>query len=381
MTVHHVPLPPFGVPLHLDTLRRGPRIRARVRWTDPLSHHRQSRSVTVEDDVTAQEFFELMRTNSNRAIDPFITLSDYAHAIGDQFLRGVDPTSTAAGYRAGLRLRVLPLLGHIRLREVTTGLVDRAIDSWETTHSRSTLKNTIAALTRVLDEAVRDDLITRNPVRDRADRRYRPNTELPHAKLIPAPDDVARIAAACADIHRSYGDHVMLSAFLAARSSEVGGLVVGDVDWKNKMVTIERQCFPGAGGLSIKPPKGRRARRVPIIQPLEPVLRRLTMQRARNLPLLRGPRGGVITTAALRDATGWDELVASLGSPGLRRHDLRHAGATWFANVGIPIHVVSDILGHASVETTRAYLHTDNTALQNAGALMNEHLREAAMSN
>jgi hypothetical protein len=42
---------------------------------------------------------------------------------------------------------------------------------------------------------------------------------------------------------------------------------------------------------------------------------------------------------------------------------------------------VSDILRHASVETTRAYLHTDNTALQNAGALMNEHLREAAMSN
>jgi len=381
MTVHHAPLPPFGVPLHLDTLRRGPRIRARVRWTDPLSHQRQSRSVTVEDDVTAQEFFELMRTSLNRTIDPLITLSDYAHAIGDRFLRGVDPTSTAVGYRAGLQLRVLPLLGHIRLREVTTGLVDRAIDSWETSHSRSTLKNTIAALTRVLDEAVRDDLITRNPVRDRADRRYRPNTELPHAKLVPAPNDVARIAATCADIHRSYGDHVMLSAFLAARSSEVGGLVVGDVDWENKMVTIERQCFPGAGGLSVKPPKGRRARRVPIIAPLEPVLRRLTVQRARNLPLLRGPRGGVITTAALRDATGWDELVASLGLPGLRRHDLRHAGATWFANVGIPIHVVSDILGHASVETTRAYLHTDNTALQNAAARMNEHLRETAMSN
>src|SRR5690606_30173310 len=79
--------------------------------------------------------------------------------------------------------------------------------------------------------------------------------------------------------------------------------------------------------------------------------------------------------------TSWVELVASLGLPGLRRHDLRHAGATWFANAGIPIHVVSDILVHASVETTRAYLHTDNTALQNAGARMNEHLREAAMSS
>ncbi|WP_309616367.1 tyrosine-type recombinase/integrase [Salinibacterium sp.] len=145
----------------------------------------------------------------------------------------------------------------------------------------------------------------------------------------------------------------MLSAFLAARSSEVGGLIVGDVDWPNKVVTIERQCFPGAGGLSIEPPKGRRARRVPIIDPLEPVLRRLAMQLARNRPLLRGPRGRVITTATLRDATCWDELVASMGLQGLRRRDLRHAGATRFANAGVPIHVVSDILGHASVETTR----------------------------
>jgi integrase len=267
------------------------------------------------------------------------------------------------------------------VREITTGLIDRTIETRETTNSRSTLKNTIATLTRVLDEAVRDDLITRNPMRDRADRRYRANLELPHKELIPGPDDVVRIAEACTEIHPSYGDHVMLSAFLAARSSEVGGLLVGDVDWASTVVMIERQCFPGAGGLSIKPPKGRRARRVPIIEPLEPVLRRLTKRRSRNLPLLRGPRGGVITTSALRDATGWDELVASLGLRGLRRHDLRHAGATWFANAGIPIHVVSDIPGHASVETTRAYLHTDNTALQNAGARINEHLREAAMSS
>ena len=381
MTVHHSALPPLGVQLHLDALPRGSRLRARIRWTDPSSRERRSRSVTVDNDIAAQQFFELMRTSSNRAVDPLITLNDYARSISDRFLRGVDPTSTAAGYRASLSLRILPRLGHLRVREITTGLIDRTIDDWERAHSRSTIKSTIAALTRVLDEAVRDDLITRNPVRDRADRRYRANTELRYSRPIPAPDDVRRIAAACATIHQSYGDHVMLSAFLAARSSEVGGLVVGDIDWTNRIVTIERQCFPGAGGLSIKAPKGRRARQVPIIEPLEPVLRRLTMRRARSLPLLRGPRGGVITTATLRDATGWDELVASLGLRGLRRHDLRHAGATWFSNAGVPIHVVSDILGHTSVETTRAYLHTDNTALQNAAARMNEHLREGAMSS
>lgn len=322
----------------------------------------------------------LVEASSRLAADPLVRLRDYARSVGDRYLRGVDLTSTAAGYRAGLNLRALPTLGHLRVREIKTGVIDRAIDIWECTHSRSTLKSTVAALSRVLDEAVRDGLIHRNPARDCANRRYKASKNQEKSRQIPSVGQVLIIAQACAAIHQSYGDHVMLSGFLAARSSEVAGLLVGDVDWVSNVVAIERQCFPGAGGLSIKPTKSRRPRRVPIIEPLKPVLRRLTKQRAGNQPLLRGPRGGVITTAALRDATGWDALVASLGLPGLRRHDLRHAGATWFANDGIPIHVVSDILGHASIETTRAYLHTDNTALQNAAARMNEHFREAKSS-
>jgi len=39
---------------------------------------------------------------------------------------------------------------------ITAGLVDRAIDQWETEFGRSTIKNTVSALVLVLDEAVRD---------------------------------------------------------------------------------------------------------------------------------------------------------------------------------------------------------------------------------
>lgn len=375
------PVSPFGVRIHTDTLPRGKRIRARARWTDPISGVRKSRSITVDSEASANEFFSALKSHVGTDLDPFITLTDYADQIGDRFLRGVDMTSTASGYRAGLRLRALPALGRLCIRDITTGIVDRSIDRWEIEHSRSTLKNTIAALTRVLDEAVRDEIITRNPLRDRAHRRYRMREAPQKQTPIPTLTDVERIVAACAAIHQSYADHVLISALLAARSSEVAGLIVGDVDWASKLVIVERQCFPGSGGLTIKPTKNRRIRRVPLVEPLEPALRRLTTERPHDSPLLRGPRGGAITTAALRNATDWDALVASLGLPGLRRHDLRHAGATWFANAGVPIHVVSDILGHASVETTRAYLHTDDTALENAAARMNQHLREGAMSS
>jgi integrase len=57
----------------------------------------------------------------------------------------------------------------------------------------------------------------------------------------------------------------------------------------------------------------------------------------------------------MRSLQGW-------GLQGLRCHDLRHVGATWFANSGVPLHVVADILGHASIEMTRTYLHTDGDA-------------------
>ena len=67
---------------------------------------------------------------------------------------------------------------------------------------------------------------------------------------------------------------------------------------------------------------------MPIIEPLRPTLLRLTVGQTADARLVVGPRGGVITTATLRDATGWDTLVTELGQPGLVRHGLRHTALT-----------------------------------------------------
>ncbi len=115
-------------------------------------------------------------------------------------------------------------------------------------------------------------------------------------------------------------------------------------------------------------------RRDGLLKPLEPVLKRLTFGRATDEPLLRGPRGGVLTSATVRDATGWDALVAGLGLPDLTRHGLRHTGATWIADSGIPLHVLQKILGHQSLETTRKYLHADHRHLASAAKQANAFL-------
>ncbi|WP_373289836.1 tyrosine-type recombinase/integrase [Saccharopolyspora thermophila] len=93
--------------------------------------------------------------------------------------------------------------------------------------------------------------------------------------------------------------------------------------------------------------------------------------------LFTGPRGGRITTAVLRDATHWDEVMTKLGYEHLRRHDLRHTGLTWLADAGVKVHDLRKIAGHASLTTTQRYLHTSHQSVTNAGALLSKHLRRS----
>ena len=88
-------------------------------------------------------------------------------------------------------------------------------------------------------------------------------------------------------------------------------------------------------------------------------------------------RGGVLTTATVRDATHWDDLVKSLGFGNLTRHGLRHTGATWMADAGIALHVLQEILGHQSIETTKGYLHPDHRHLAEAARQANQFLSAA----
>ena len=383
------PVPPFGVKVTTDLEYRASGIRARARWIDPQTRRRVVRALVVPDEDAAEAFFSDLRRSSEIGIDRRITFADYLATIGDRWTRGLDPTSTADGYKVGLRLRVLPALGHLPLSQITAGMIDRTIDGWEAEHSASTIKNSIAPLVRVLDEAVRDGLIPINPAKNRAKRslnrnafRLQPAEDAsPRAHAIPDMATLTTLAEACGNIHQSYSDFVMLAALLAARSSEVSGLQAGDVRFDKNIVMIARQTYPGKGGLITKQTKGRRERRVPILDPLRPILERLAEGKEPEDRLLIGPKGGALTTATVRDATNWDQIVSDLGLPDLTRHGLRHTGATWMADAGIPLHVLQDILGHASVETTRGYLHPDDRHLASAAEQANAFLARSAKAS
>ncbi len=373
------PAPPLGAVVHVDIRERpGPRgvgYLARARWTHPRTGRREETTRTFATRAAAEFWLDDQRLQAKTGIDRGQTLAAFCEQLGDRWARTIDSSSTFDPYSAGLRLRVLPDLGHLSVGMLTAGLIDRAIDRWENAYSVSTVKNTVAALVLVLDEAVRDGLLPRNPAKDRA-RRSRVGPQGSHRDDISPRDmalpDVAALNELVVEVvtrgrHQCWGDMVTILATTAMRISEVSGLIVGDVDLEAGLLHVRRQTYPGRGGLINKTTKGRRRRVVPIIEQLRPTLRRLVGGRAAGDRLLTGPKGGVITTATLRDATGWDDLVERLGHGSLVRHGLRHTAMTWMADSGVSLYVLQRVAGHQDPAVTARYLHPDTRALLEAG--------------
>ncbi|MEV8598312.1 site-specific integrase [Streptomyces griseoviridis] len=381
---------PVGVRLSTDVEYRPNRpapYRARVRWFDPVSKRRLSLSEGKDSEEEAQEWIQAIIEAAEAGLTPSLatmSLADYGNTNMALALRGLE-LKTLDPYLSGWRVRVVPALGHLPVRMITNGVVDRTVQNCiADEHSRSTVKNTIAVLVRVMEQAVRDGIIKVNPARVTGWQKLYKQAEdellNPRALALPNWETLARLSqalvAASHDKYRGWGDVVLFAASTAARIGEVSGCRVGDIDTTQWIWTVRRQTTPAPGGLTDKGTKGKRARKVPIIEEIRPLVAQhiLAAGPDPDARLFTGPRGGRISTAVLRDATHWDDVVTALGYEHLRRHDLRHTGLTWFADAGVQIHVLRRIAGHGSLTTTQRYLHPDVHKITAAGTALTTHL-------
>ncbi|MGH3539207.1 MAG: hypothetical protein ACRDQJ_13105 [Pseudonocardiaceae bacterium] len=226
--------------------------RARLRWTDPATRQRRSLSVSHETSNDAAAWINEMRKAAAGGLDPAaatMTLAEYGELNMTLALRGLED-KTIDPYRAGWKLRVLPTLGHLPVRMVTNGAVDRAVHNWIADEcSRSTVKNSLAVLVRVMEQALRDGLIERNPARITGwQREYvRAEDELDDPRSLALPDWTALTRLADALAARSTGEYggwrdvVVFAACTAARIGEVSGCRVKDLNTGEWTWTVRRQ--------------------------------------------------------------------------------------------------------------------------------------------
>jgi len=122
---------------------------------------------------------------------------------------------------------------------ITNGAVDRAVHGWIAEQcSRSTVKNSLAVLVRIMEQAVRDGILDRNPARvigwQRDYQRTEDELDDPRSLALPDWQALSDLAAALvarpADHFEGWGDVVIFAACTAARIGEVSGIRCADID-------------------------------------------------------------------------------------------------------------------------------------------------------
>ncbi|UKY53189.1 tyrosine-type recombinase/integrase [Streptomyces inhibens] len=297
------------------------------------------------------------------------SLTDYGERRWSAAMDGLEPL-TMSPYRAGWRLRVVPSIGHILVPKVTRRVVNRALHCWIADEcGLSTVKNSLAVLIRVLEQAVRDGVLDANPARvagwQQEYQRAQTERTTPRSLALPDPEALDQLATTLvqrsSDGHEGWGEIVRFAAWTGTRFSEVSGLQAQDIDISTWTWQVRRFTTSEPDGLADRAYRGRNQR----VVPLRPAARELVAGRlaaARHTPLVRlftGPLGSRFTTAALRSATHWDDVVVGLGHEHLRRHDLRHTGLTWLADAGLSLPELCSVAGHPSLDTARRYLPPD----------------------
>ena len=155
-------------------------------------------------------------------------------------------------------------------------------------------------------------------------------------------------------------DLAILEAFYGTgmRLSELQSLNLPDLDLVGDQVKVRG--------------KGRKERIVPLGAAAARALRRYELRRSEVLgktpasdrkAFFLSERGGRITTRQLQNIVR-RELQKIAEDAGLSVHSLRHSFATHLLDAGADLMAVKELLGHASLSTTRIYTHTSKERLK-----------------
>ncbi|BDM74287.1 hypothetical protein HEK616_77740 (plasmid) [Streptomyces nigrescens] len=304
---------------------------------------------------------------SSRAVDGrTMSLAEYGGYRWAAAMHGLEPL-TMCPYEAGWRLRVLPSLGHVPVRKMTRRDVNRALHCWiADEYGLSTVKNSLAVLVRVLEQAVHDGVLDANPARIAGwQREYQcaqRERTTPRSLALPDPAALdllaARLVQQSSDGYQGWGDIVRFTAWTGTRFSEVSALRAEDIDPVTWTWNVCRYTVFVPDGLTDSACPNRSRRAVPL-RPAARMLLARRLQAAREAPktrLFTEPSGGRFSTPLLREATNWDDVVVELGHEFLLRNDLRPTGLTWMADAGMTMSELYDVAGRPSSDEVRRYL-------------------------
>lgn len=281
-------------------------------------------------------------------------------------LPGSIADSTLDNYADTVRLHIKPALGHHVLSRLTVTQVDAFLAAKrEAGYSPNSIRLMRTILRRALNTAEREGLVTRNV----AGLSTAPRLNRAPGRSLTG--EQARALLNELSGHRLEALFVLMLAF-GLRRGEALGLTWSELDWERATLKVTH----GVKRVRLRSPDGdrktvviigelktSRARRTLYLSPA--LLATLARHRVRQEDERRQlgadwVETGLIFTSENGTVLDPDNLSHLFSRIALRAglghwhaHELRHSGASLMLAGGTPLHVVSEVLGHASISVTK----------------------------
>ena len=290
--------------------------------------------------------------------------------------------ATQRTYEGYIRLYLHPRLGSIPLNKVTTSDIQQMC-TWMMTEARVDQKNGEGGLSdsqvincyslcdRVLEKAVAEKLIVRNPAKG---CKLPPNR--PNEMKVLSREDMQKVLIQAKE--ENYYELFLLEFATGLRLGELMALQWDDVDLVTGELRINKQVNLVGSKLVISEPKTKAAVRTLILPPSVRKVLAEYKTRVNSRWLFPSPKKDDLPIIPSAVSRRLHTLLEHAGCEQVRFHDLRHTFATNALAHGMDIKTLSTILGHVSSATTlNTYSHVTDEMRQRAAVKIDQGIAKA----
>ena len=290
--------------------------------------------------------------------------------------------ATQRTYEGYIRLYLHPRLGSIPLNKVTTSDIQQMC-TWMMTEARVDQKNGEGGLSdsqvincyslcdRVLEKAVAEKLIVRNPAKG---CKLPPNR--PNEMKVLSREDMQKVLIQAKE--ENYYELFLLEFATGLRLGELMALQWDDVNLVTGELRINKQVNLVGSKLVISEPKTKAAVRTLILPPSVRKVLAEYKTRVNSRWLFPSPKKDDLPIIPSAVSRRLHTLLEHAGCEQVRFHDLRHTFATNALAHGMDIKTLSTILGHVSSATTlNTYSHVTDEMRQRAAVKIDQGIAKA----
>ena len=292
-----------------------------------------------------------------------ILFRDFASEWLETYVKTNNKPSEQCSKETMLRLHLIPFFGSLPLDQINGSVIEQYKTKKISTHNRKTVNNHLICLGKCLRMAVEWGRLQVAP-RISSLKLTKPKMDFL------SPLETAQLLRDATE--PIWNEMTRMAVRTGMRRGELVALDWSDVDLVKGEVMVRRSYVNGIMGT----PKNHKERQIPLTNDVREMLsnrkerKGLIFCRADGTPLDKSINGGAIIRICKR-----------VGLRSIGWHTLRHTYASTLVSEGIPLTIVSELLGHSDIRVTMRYAHLAPSQLHDSVRVLERAEQRALEQN